>query len=460
MQNDIYSITKNSIQKTVLLLSLLTIISPTLAEERDRSKETLIWLENDSLRLGANLSLGGAITHVGPAGSSLNVVNNHDWGRQVQMSFYSGPVPYEPGGKKPKEHWAGLGWNPIQSGDCYNNRSQVLSHELRDGELHVICKPMHWPLDNVPGECTFESWIRLEGNTARVRARLNNARPDTTWFGAHGQELPAVYTNGVYYRLMTYTGDAPYTQGALERITQKTEPGFPWKFWNATEHWAALVNEEDWGLGIVMPASTRFCGGFSGKEGSGGTLDAPTGYIAPLGKEELDHNITYDFEYVLVLGKLEEIRRVAEAVTKPAGPPAWTFARDRQSWTYADARDTGWPIQGALDVQATGPAPRLLSPTVFWRAETAKQLEIVLANPGEERNLRVCWRRHGEEEFKEGNCLSLPLAKHEEMRTYQFDLYRAAEYSGGMLQLKLDFPGAQAPAPGPLLKVASVRLLP
>lgn len=422
--------------------------------------DALVWLDNGVVRTGVNMGLGGAITHVGPAGSDLNLVNNHDWGRQVQMSFYSGPVPYEPEGKKPAPNWAGLGWNPIQSGDCFGNRSQVLRHELVDGELHVVCRPMHWPLNNVPGECTFESWVALDGNKVRVRGRLNNARPDTTWYGAHGQELPAVYTNGVYYRLITYTGDQPFTQAPVERIMKKTEPGFPWKFWDATEHWAALLNEEDWGLGVVMPASTRFVGGFAGEEGRGGTKDAPTGYIAPLGKEELDHNISYDFAYVLVVGNLQQIREVAEAEAKPTAPPLWRFEKDRQSWTYADARDTGWPIKGRLQVLAAGTSPRLLSPVVFWKAEEAKSAEVRLANTGEERTLRMCWRRHGHEEFDEADGVSITIPSHEELRTYVLPLGASGKYAGGMLQLRVDFPGALPTDGASLIELESVKLLP
>jgi hypothetical protein len=60
---------------------------------------------------------------------------------------------------------------------------------------------MQWALDNVPGECTFETWITLEGQTAVVRNRLANHRADKSQYPAHNQELPAVYTIGKLYRL-------------------------------------------------------------------------------------------------------------------------------------------------------------------------------------------------------------------------------------------------------------------
>lgn len=60
------------------------------------------------------------------------MVNNRDWGRQIQMSFCSGPVPYAPGGKQPMSAWRGRGWNPIQVGDYYGHRSRILEYK-RDG---------------------------------------------------------------------------------------------------------------------------------------------------------------------------------------------------------------------------------------------------------------------------------------------------------------------------------------
>ncbi|MDD4774024.1 MAG: hypothetical protein PHZ09_10565, partial [Eubacteriales bacterium] len=85
-------------------------------------------IENAGVRLGINLGLGGAVTWLSEQGGP-NLINSADWGRQVQMSFYSGPVPFRPAGVGIRESWAYLGWNPIQSGDCFGNRSRVLAHE-------------------------------------------------------------------------------------------------------------------------------------------------------------------------------------------------------------------------------------------------------------------------------------------------------------------------------------------
>src|SRR3954451_9683923 len=74
------------------------------------------WLDNGVIRLGVDLELGGAITWLSRSGEQVNVINSLEGGRQVQMSFSGGPLPYSVGDKQPRADWAGLGWNPIQSG--------------------------------------------------------------------------------------------------------------------------------------------------------------------------------------------------------------------------------------------------------------------------------------------------------------------------------------------------------
>ena len=140
--------------------------------------EKISFIENEFIKVGIDLNLGGAITYLADKKNGENLINNSDWGRQVQMSFYSGPVPFEPDGKKANPAWTFIGWNPIQSGDVAGNKSKVLDHKNTGSSLYVKCIPMHWPLDNVPGECTYECWIKLDGNAVKVKSRIVNNRPD------------------------------------------------------------------------------------------------------------------------------------------------------------------------------------------------------------------------------------------------------------------------------------------
>lgn len=356
----------------ISLIAALCAMAGALPAAPREHESRMSWLDNGVIRLGADLALGGAITWLSRSGDEANVINSHDWGRQVQMSYYSGPVPFFVGDKRPAKFWEHIGWNPIQVGDDFGNRAKVLDHSNDGRAIYVKCIPMQWPLENVPGECTFESWIELDGASVRARCRLVNARSDRRQYAARVQELPAVYTNAPWHRLMTYTGARPFAGEPLSQIPPKG-PVEGWTHWFGTENWSALVDDSGRGLGVWNPDCLRFSGGFNGKPGAGGAKDAECGYIAPNRLEVLDHDITHEYRYELVLGTLEEIRaHVYRRAVRPRAP-TWRFEKERQGWHYHDASDNGWPIRGELDTRTTGRDPQLLSPPFFTRAEMRRR---------------------------------------------------------------------------------------
>ena len=108
---------------TLLAVSVLVLVLgvsswPEAAEPR------MSWLENGEIKVGVDLSLGGAITWLSKGGGE-NRVNNFDHGRQIQLSYVSGPVPVGTAEQKPSEHWRPLGGMPSQAGsDCRNGPSE------------------------------------------------------------------------------------------------------------------------------------------------------------------------------------------------------------------------------------------------------------------------------------------------------------------------------------------------
>ncbi len=410
------------------------------------------YLDNGRVKVGVNLDLGGAITFLAKSGGAANMINSYDWGRQVQMSHYSGPIPFAPNGKKPQESWAGLGWNPIQSGDCYGHRSKLLAYRNTGKLIYVKCIPMQWPLDNEPGECTFESWITLSGNTVNVRSRLTNRRSDPVQYAGRDQELPAVYTNAPWHRLVSYQGSQPFTNDKVDQIPAS----FPWTRWQATENWAAMLNDKNEGLGIWQPGVTTFLGGFAGKPGAGGEKDFPTGYIAPLRQEILDHNITYEYRYALIVGSLEEIRRTVYAQRRGPALPRFRFARDRQHWWYGNAKDAGWPIKDELKVSLSESDPQLLSPTGFWPAAAAPRLEIEAAFQGNQSEGRIYWARTDAQSFSEERSLPLAIIGDGKFRKYTVNLAASPEYRGSIVAFRWDpVPGGE---PGASVRIKSISL--
>lgn len=352
------------------------------------------FVENKYVRVGINLKLGGAITHVSTPGGP-NIINSHDLGRQIQQSYYSGPPNYRREGKEKSAHWASFPWNPIQTGDAFHNGSKVLEHRVRGNELYVKTAPMLWPMNNDPGECVMETWITLlpGGPKFTYRARLTNARSDKTQYRGSSQEVPAVYVNGPWHRLMAYLGDKPFTGGALSEVRNDHKEGWPWVNYLPTEGWAALVNDERTGIGVCVPRPMEFHGGFAGQRGRGGEKDGPTGYMSPITTEILDHNIVYEYACTFIVGSLDQIRAEAGRLA-PSGPPAWSFENARQGWHYENAGDAGWPMNGrglAPRPAGDGRTVRLIGPHTFWRAESAGYLRIRTSSKAAA-TVRVFWR--------------------------------------------------------------------
>ncbi len=183
-------------------------------EPRPALPDSMAYLDNGTIKIGVDLQRGGSIGFLAEVQTGKSVVNVHDFGRWIGQSYYSGPQPFgeaHPG-------WKNWPWNPISAGDVYGNSSTLLDHTNDGKTLYVRSIPMQWALKQVSGDCTFETWIELEGRTAHVRNRLTNQRADTKRYRAMDQELPAVYSIGTLYRLKSYTGDKPFMNDPVSEI--------------------------------------------------------------------------------------------------------------------------------------------------------------------------------------------------------------------------------------------------
>jgi len=402
-----------------------------------------VFIENDYIKLGINTTKGGAITYLAMKADSVNLINNHDLGRQVQISFYAFPVPYAPSpDKQPHPRWEGIGWNPIQAGDVAGNGSKIIDLWYEGDSLFVSCIPMHWPLDNVPGECIYESRIKLKDNQVHVNAKIINDRPDKTQYRARNNEFPAVYTNGTHYKLYSYTGAVPFSGDDLTLIPKRdVGPGeFPWTRFHATESWAALVDVNGSGLGVYSPETDHFLGGFVGVEGSGGTHDGPTGYISPVGNEILDYNIEFDYDYVLITGQLEEIRNQVYELTDQSRNPAFNFSSDRQHWWYQNFHDTGWPVSGGLDISPDQYAAHLVGPERTFYAVNNKTLVINAAFQTHATKMVFLWERLGDENYSESErSADVDIINDGEFHEYRISLEGVVNYDGLITSIRLFF---------------------
>jgi hypothetical protein len=413
-----------------ILAGTVVFVATASAARADRAPGNVTFLDNGFVKVGVDLDLGGVITHVSTSGGgdAENLVNEHDTGREVQQSYYSGgagPGPTCPG--------YGPEWNPVGAGDCFGNRSAVLTYTNDGTTIYVKSRPLLWPLDSVPCECTFEQWISLSGSTVQVRNRLVNDRSDSTFYLGRSQELPAFYTVGRLGHLYAYTGPAPYTGGPLTEITAQLPDV---ALFHATEHWAANVDDAGMGLGIVNQSVEKFAGGFWGTRGSGGSFDDSTGYIAPTRPEILDGNISYEYSYAIVLGTLDEIRAYA-VEHRPDPRPDYHFSTDRQGWWYVNATDTGAPISGALHFKPSADDPQMFGPEGIWSAQDAPKLYVRAAYHTAQDRAQVFWRTPWDD-FTEERSLQFTVNNDGNFHTYALDLGALPNYTGTIGALRLD----------------------
>lgn len=402
----------------------------------DPGTDKMACLDNGIIKIGVNLERGGAIGFLADVRKSGNVVNVHDLGRWIGQSYYSGPKPFG----MPHPGWKDWPWNPVSAGDVYGNPSKLVEMKNDGKTLYMKSAPMQWALKNVPGDCQFETWITLEGRTVRVRNRLTNEREDRTQYPAMNQELPFVYTIGKLHRLVTYAGDSPFTDDLLKEIPKvppkDNQP--QWATFFATEHWAALVDDDDWGLGVIHPDVVRFIGGFSGKPNTGGPDDDPTGYIAPVRQEILDHNIVYEFRYTLVLDNLTNIRKEACKQRPKSALPVYRFTNDRQHWWFLNAEDTGYPINGHLRLKVEKTDPQMYGPDGYWDAKEAPIIYIRAAYRTKNKIAEIYWETTDRPGFPPEQRARFAIEPDGKLRTYEVNLSQSPSYRGHIRRLRFD----------------------
>lgn len=284
--------------------------------ERDMMKEELISLRGNNLVVRQDLTRGGAINFIADVNAKENIVNIADEGRYIQQSYYAGRrIDRRAEGQGPA--WSPWNWNPIQVGDYMRNRAKILEAKQKGTESYVKCVPMLWDMNNSPAEAVMEQWTRVEGNTVYVKNRITCSRTDDIYGEGinNHQEIPAVYPISKLKNLYAYSGTEPFTGAALTQIPVKQlvmndGGGGSWGYYyDISEKWMAFVNDKNWGMGVYSPSATAFAAGRSDSNTNGGPTSPSTSYIAPLRTEALMKNSVMEYEYVLVIDNLDNIRK-------------------------------------------------------------------------------------------------------------------------------------------------------
>ena len=271
-------------------LILLSLMYGHASAQTTFSEDSLrYFLDNQIVRIGFDKRMGGAVSYFSRLSNGINLINNHDAGRQA--GFETRIYPDQPGTWRPYSNSKYLSevfpfaggatreWNGLPQGSFYNqhmtNTGNLggLPEEIRfdagTGVLYIKARLWEWGFvkdssgvyKKIDTGSYNEYWVSLEGISVHFSVKQTRNVPYFVSNSNTGVSLN-VFINLNYpfaARWHTYNQANPYTNQPVSVRTSffPGEPNFA-NFWdNATENWVAMTNEQNFGMGIYTD-DTRF----------------------------------------------------------------------------------------------------------------------------------------------------------------------------------------------------------
>lgn len=394
----------------------------------------VVRLENQYLRVESRKTYGGAI-QITDKTTGKDLVNWTDWGRQNELSLYSGPKDFSKDG-----FWQfnGIGWNPLTAGDASHNPGKVIAMGWVTGNdnkprLYTKTQMINWPTNGIYVEAWNERWIALTGKEVDVIARVTFNRSDQTFYYPETyQEYPCFMRSGKYNVVKFYNGPAPYTGGAitqtyaLETDTQTFQAGKalisePWVAMER-DNVAIFMNTDK--LGLVGLKVDNADWGDNGNPQEGDSQDT---YATAQNRITIDpQGVLYHHYgfYVTSSATFQEGRDWANARPRKYGDlPDFKFdaAHGRNDWNVDKGYDQrepfssdGWNV--TLIPTADGGAPTarrssLTSPFGSWKASSIPKLYVRMKYSGQENQFKVTFWRNGQLDSPIPSSFTNQLAK-------------------------------------------------
>ena len=285
-----------------------TALAAPLRAEPEIKAEDWVFIDNGKLRLGVKKGSGAGIGWLSASKSKSNLLDHWDHGRLIQQSYYG----KEDGSRWVDKPWR---WNPVQGGDYLGHAAEVLELTSDAVSMAARIRPRNWAGGQLLSDCEMSQHIRLEGNLAIARMGFRYSGKERHPEMHH--EVPAVFLEPHLSTLVHYSGDQPWTGGALQR----SRPGWPNESRSIPEHWAAYVNGEGSGVGVFVPVAAELtCYRFGASEEAAGACS----YFAPLVKFAMTPGLEYSYDMVLAVGRPEEMRAAFAGLKDrlAAAPPA------------------------------------------------------------------------------------------------------------------------------------------
>lgn len=318
----------------------------------EQGMEDAVYINNGIIQLGVDMDRGGSIFHFSEVDTKRNLLNHADEGRFMQQSYY---------GESDGSNWNGTPWvwNPIQGGGSHGEKARVISQNITPTSINIVSEPVHWASGKALSECEMEETITLDGRIAHVHYTFRNNGSGATDHPATHQELPAVFMDNGLNNLVFYSGDMPWTHDELTRYSppSQTSGTIVNEERTRTEHWAAYVDDSDWGLGVYTPGTPQMTLYRFGI-GSGPTSGACS-YFAPIRTFAVTKGMVFEYDVYLYIGTVDQIRETFYGIRSEGWeiddtgfPAGYFYVKESDNATVTENNYTG--TNGTFTIEING----------------------------------------------------------------------------------------------------------
>ena len=420
---------------TVLIMAIL-MFSSTPSGKMEITSNNVLYLDNGVLKVGVKLDWGGAISEIWYKG--VNLINNHDTGRLIQISLYdrNDYYNYSDCGDP---NW---GWNPVQGGDKYKHGSPVITYYSKGYELYIKTRPYQWNPDNKGGgsdtpvysDVILEQWVSFgpQPNILKIKYRITSLSSD--FHAATAQESPCLYTNSMFNRFVIYNGTSPWTNDSLSYYSLPVYPD-PALVKRSVEYWAALVNSTNDGIGIYSPYL------YKSFIALGFPSSASTSYFRGHREFSIHSNGVLEDEIYVIAGSISKIRKeVYELHSDTSSQLSWDFNNTdnyNDMW-YAENQISDFSVSGGyLNMNSSGNDPYIvLTNALGIEAKSHTRMEIRMfvsaGNTG-----AIYFTNLTDENFDDNKVISFNLQPGSFM-VYDLNLSSVSGWQGVIEELRFD----------------------
>ena len=396
----------------------------------------MVYLNNGIVKVGVNLDWGGAISEISYQG--VNLINNHDNGRQVQVGLFDGNdiLTYDPGNLMSPN----LGYQPNQGGDKYDHYSSVITYKLSQDSIYIKTCPLEWNPDNkgggssqeIPSDVYLEQWISLDEQKIKVDYKITHFGSDN--HTAINQLIPYLHINLGFDRLITYENSNPWKG---DDLIEKSVPVFPESLnLQPTEYWASFVDNTGFGLTLYSVSHYPSWGVQRFTKSPGANL------LTPTVQSDISSNKIIKTSIYIIVGNYLDARDIIYSLKGNEDPVKtnWEFNVDNESecWVPWNQLSPFIVSGGTLKTSSIGTDPQMLMNSALdIDASLYKNLEFRMkASSG---NVASIYFTTIADEVWDGNKgINFNITPGNTYINYNLDMGTLSTWTGRISQLRLD----------------------